>query len=234
MFFNQQVILGITKMSGTNGSQRSPTNSSLPGTIEANEIAKQLMEGKMDPVLLPNNPPAISVQPLFLNPHLKEWHASVTSECRKHLIHYISSLEIEILRITLFPTTDPRAMSDNRTDCSMEYAKKVKDNMYNTANSRSEYFHLIADKIYAIQRELEEKRAERKFVGQTLPTPQKKPSGALSNKTGPRIHGDPCQRVPGAINQTSNCSLSSSQDPSCFSKDKTAPGKNMAKDQSVM
>ena len=51
-------------MSATRGFQGSQTNSSLAGKIETNQLAQELMEGKSDPVRLPNNLPAVSAQPM--------------------------------------------------------------------------------------------------------------------------------------------------------------------------
>jgi hypothetical protein len=86
---------------------------------------------------------------LFLQP----WHAHVTHDLRNHLV--------EKLAKALFPLRHPAAIHD---PCLLElvtYARKAERKMFEAANDREEYYHLLAEKIYKIQKELQEKKLER-------------------------------------------------------------------------
>ncbi|CAF2767738.1 unnamed protein product [Rotaria sp. Silwood2] len=78
----------------------------------------------------------------------KEWQRHITQEMRHHLVQKIIT--------ALTPITDTGAMDDERIIKLVNYARRIESETYEIANNQEEYFHILAEKIYKIQNELED------------------------------------------------------------------------------
>ncbi|XP_003391285.2 PREDICTED: uncharacterized protein LOC100640013, partial [Amphimedon queenslandica] len=82
--------------------------------------------------------------------HVKAWHAEVNLDLRNHLIKKLVE--------AIYPVPNPNSMHDSSVKSLFQYAVKVENMMFENASSREDYYQKIAEKIYRVRKELDEKR----------------------------------------------------------------------------
>jgi len=123
-------------------------------------------------------PPPLNIRQEPQQPSVhKPWHENITNEMRKHLVQKIIQ--------TIFPTQDHNIYKDPRLANLVGYAVKTECEMYEQAKNQEEYFHLLAERIYKIQKEFEVKTQTRNQIKN--PTGQTQMGGSnttVNNATG--------------------------------------------------
>jgi len=112
----------------------------------------------------------------------KEWQRRVTSEMRNHLVQKIIT--------ALIPITDTGAVRDKRIINLANYARRVENETFEIANNQEEYFHKLAEKIYKIQKELEDRREKKRLQDMQLAAQISSTTGQTSstNDYNGKIH----------------------------------------------
>ncbi|XP_065216752.1 histone acetyltransferase p300-like isoform X2 [Planococcus citri] len=157
---------------------RSRNNAFSPSAGQPVNTTAVLASLSSFPVL---QPPVSSVasqqqqQQSQINIVTKQWHNLINNELREHLVKKIVA--------AIFPTGSNQTTGqiiDERIMQNLEsYARKVECEIYAAANSKSEYYHLIAHKYYKLRKEFEERCLQRRLQRQNQQQAQQNSEGTL-------------------------------------------------------
>ncbi|KAH7711530.1 bromodomain protein [Aphelenchoides avenae] len=83
----------------------------------------------------------------------KEWHASITQELRHHMVAKLVK--------AVFPSPALATLPDAKAKHLVSYARKAEKEMFEVADDKEEYYHLLALKIYKIEKEVQARKDKR-------------------------------------------------------------------------
>ncbi|XP_066913075.1 protein cbp-1-like [Clytia hemisphaerica] len=84
-----------------------------------------------------------------------DWRGRINQSQRKHLVDRLISA------IVPQGINEPGTTKTNKWKNLISNVQKAEEELYSSAASKEDYFHLLADKVHNIQTELEDKRNER-------------------------------------------------------------------------
>ena len=120
---------------------------------------------------------------------------------RKHLVQKIIQ--------TIFPTHDHNIYRDPRLSNLVNYAIKTECEMYEQAKDQEEYFHLLAERIYKIQKEFEDKQRMSKInQNQNTTTTNRVGTPSSTTTTTTTTNGVDLQQSQQQISNDLSCSVS--------------------------
>ncbi|KAF8359285.1 hypothetical protein PRIPAC_94280, partial [Pristionchus pacificus] len=85
----------------------------------------------------------------------KNCHVDVTNDLRHHLAGKLLQ--------AILPSPDRIDVNDQRTNDLdlIQYSRKVEKKIFETADDREEYYHVLAEKIYKLQKEMRDREQQR-------------------------------------------------------------------------
>ncbi|KAM7136587.1 uncharacterized protein WM277_015928 isoform 2-T2 [Molossus nigricans] len=105
------------------------------------------------------------------------WHEDITQDIRNNFVQQLVQ--------AIFPVPDPVASQDRSTENTIAHARGIENNVYESANNREEYYHLLTERINQLQEEREERERAR-LQRQNMP-PNAAGMGPVPRNPGPNM-----------------------------------------------